>query len=220
VPSTVGSTAVSGTPRGVERTTWLDRGYTVAIGTPFWHLKTKWLISAPRARPSWVGHVRAPCFLWVVLLWWGGAERACPRSYRTAGAVPEVAPGFLSRRTQRGGTRQGGHGNASAAPPVAPGSARATRKVRHVTHGPPQTTPLGGWPPQVSTTAMKARRWSHTHTSRSPHRESSKEPNHAHTNAAKQRGRELGRAAGRPKRKERGGREAGPIGKPRRCPQK
>jgi hypothetical protein len=30
-----------GTPRGVERTTWLSRGFTGAIGTPFCHLKIR-----------------------------------------------------------------------------------------------------------------------------------------------------------------------------------
>ena len=36
-----------GTPRGVERTTWLSRGFTGAIGTPFCHLKIR-----PAQRPS------------------------------------------------------------------------------------------------------------------------------------------------------------------------
>ena len=43
-----------GTPRGVERTTWLSRGFTGAISTPFFYLKTKsaWGPGAPSRRPA------------------------------------------------------------------------------------------------------------------------------------------------------------------------
>jgi hypothetical protein len=41
-------------PRGVERTTWVSRGFTGAISTPFFYLKTK---SAVGHKGPWLGLV-------------------------------------------------------------------------------------------------------------------------------------------------------------------